>query len=265
MPDFVHNNIRLHYETEGDGIPFIFLHGLGGDLEQIRNLYQPVEGVRLILPDQQGHGTSEVNWSAYHFQTLADDVIALADHLKIDKFYLAGISMGAAVSINIAVRYPERLRGLLLIRNAWTDKPMGAGIQELFRECARCLKDRSISDFRKTGAYSLIFALSDYTAKTFCRYFEEDASLRNYQKFLILPGLAPIEASSDLSGVRVPVIILANHQDPVHPFAYGCYYQKHIAGAKLYEIVSKDEDESRHKAAVNRYILELLHLGTERQ
>ncbi|QHQ61555.1 alpha/beta fold hydrolase [Anaerocolumna sedimenticola] len=258
MSDFIHNNIRLHYEIMGEGIPFIFLHGLGGSIEQIRNIYVQIKGVKLIMPDQQGHGESEVNWENFNFQTLADDVIALVNYLKIEKFYLAGISMGAAISIAIAVSNPEKVSGLLLIRNAWTHKPMETKIQELFAECTICLKNRSLSDFKKTKSYRYISGISRYTTQAFCGYFTDEASVRNYRKFLILPGLSPIEDSSVLSKINIPTIILANQDDLVHPFEYGIYYQKCISGAKLYEIVNKDMDAAAHKAAVNQYILELL-------
>jgi len=42
MPEFTNNCIRLNYEIWGEGIPFVFLHGLGGSIEQIRNTYQPM-------------------------------------------------------------------------------------------------------------------------------------------------------------------------------------------------------------------------------
>ncbi len=258
MSEFIHNNIRLHYETTGKGIPLFFLHGLGGSIEQVRNTYIPIEGVKLIALDQQGHGESEVDWDTYHFRTLAEDVIALADYLKIDQFYLAGISMGAAVSVNLAVSHPDRLKGLLLIRNAWTDKPMEKNIQRLFAECAKCLKKGNLSDYKKTKGYAFLSGISDYTTQAFCGYFTEKASLRNYRKFLVLPALAPIESPAVLSKVNLPAIVLANRSDLVHPFEYGTYYQKHIPGAKLYEIASKDADKALHKAAINKYISELL-------
>ncbi|WMJ89091.1 alpha/beta fold hydrolase [Anaerocolumna sp. MB42-C2] len=261
MSDILHNNIRLHYESMGEGIPFIFLHGLGGSLEQIKNIYVPINGVKLIIPDQQGHGESEVNWETYNFKTLADDVIALTDYLNIDKFYLAGISMGAAVSIAIAAAKPERLNGLLLIRNAWTHLPMDIKIQGWFAECAVCLKNRSLLDFKKTKSYSYISGISRYTTQAFCKYFTDEASVKNYRKFLSLPGLSPIEDSIVLSKVNIPTIILANQNDLVHPYEYGTYYQKYISGAKLYEIVNKDIDMAAHKEAVNQYILELLHIN----
>ncbi len=121
---FAHNGILLEYEVSGEDAPLVFLHGLGGGINQIDAVYEPVEKVRLITLNQQGHGNSGVNWERYDFDYLADDVVALLDHLHLEKAVFAGISMGAAVCLNIAVRYPQRVEKMLLIRNAWTDKPM---------------------------------------------------------------------------------------------------------------------------------------------
>ena len=69
-----------------------------------------LEGVCLIHLNQQGHGESEACWEKFDFDHLADDVCDLMDRLEIKKAYFAGISMGAAVCLNLAVRYPPEGR-----------------------------------------------------------------------------------------------------------------------------------------------------------
>ena len=56
--------------------------------------------------------------------TLADDLIGLLDHLGIEQAVIGGISLGAAVAVNVALRYPERVLGLVLSRPAWIDGPL---------------------------------------------------------------------------------------------------------------------------------------------
>ena len=53
---FTHDGLRFHYRDEGQGLPFVFQHGLGGDLNQPFGLYRPAAGVRLIAFDMRGHG-----------------------------------------------------------------------------------------------------------------------------------------------------------------------------------------------------------------
>ena len=53
---FDRDGLSFHYRDEGDGLPFVFQHGLGGDLSQPFGVYRPAAGVRLIGFDFRGHG-----------------------------------------------------------------------------------------------------------------------------------------------------------------------------------------------------------------
>ena len=107
MKTFTNRGLMLEYEVSGSGTPLVFLHGMGGSVQQIRDTYNAIDGVQLITLNQQGHGHSDVDWEGYSFDRLGDDVAALLDHLGIAQAYFAGISMGAAVSLNTAVRTPR--------------------------------------------------------------------------------------------------------------------------------------------------------------
>ena len=254
MAELIRKGVRLHYEVIGQGIPVVLLHGLGGSINQIINTFDPREGFMFIVPDQQGHGESDVNWDTYNFDTLADDLVELADFLGIDMFYLCGISMGAAVSINLAIRYPGRIRGLMLVRNAWTIKPMENHIVDIFDECARCLAHGGLDSFKMTESYKRISQISRYTTDAFSGYFKDDASVKKYRKFQIMPRLTPMESAKDFDRIKVPTIILSNRFDLVHPFEYGAYYEKWIKDSRAFEIESKDIDPIAHRKAVNEYL-----------
>ena len=147
MEKFVHNGLTLEYEISGQGEPFFFLHGMGGSVEQIQSIYQPIPGARLISLNQQGHGSSEADWSNLTFGSLADDLRALMDYLEIRQATIGGISMGAAVCLNFAVRFPDRVKQLLLVRNAWTDRPMSPEVQAAYRDLGLALKTGDIENF----------------------------------------------------------------------------------------------------------------------
>ena len=84
MPYINCNNVTIHYDEIGEGYPFFFLHGLGNDNKQTREMYAPVEGVRCIIPDQRAHGLS--SWDGnISFELMCADVLALADHLGIER------------------------------------------------------------------------------------------------------------------------------------------------------------------------------------
>ena len=114
------NGVELHVALAGseDGIPVFLLHGFPdawfGWEKQLPALAEA--GFRVIVPDQRGYNLSSKpgGISSYRMDTLAADILGLADHLGLDRFHLAGHDFGAAVSWHIAARHPERLRRLAI-------------------------------------------------------------------------------------------------------------------------------------------------------
>jgi len=114
------NGVRLSYSDIGHGMPLVCLHGgMGVDagslhVPGILDLAQ--FGVRLIIPDQRGHGQSErTNQSNYSHSVWADDVHELAERLGLQKFALFGHSYGGFLALEYAKRWPESLTHLILV------------------------------------------------------------------------------------------------------------------------------------------------------
>ncbi|TCL54466.1 pimeloyl-ACP methyl ester carboxylesterase [Kineothrix alysoides] len=262
MREFIHQGLKLEYEVSGTGIPFLFLHGMGGSTNQIHSTYQPSHDIQLIAMNQQGHGGSEMDREHLDFNRLGDDAISLLDHLHIEKAYLAGISMGAAVSLNAASRYHGRIMGLLLIRNAWTDKPMSDEVRTAYRDLGMSLKSGGPEAFYRTEGWNIVKECSSYTKQAFLSPFFEPASVKNWQKYLILPDKAPVASLTDLTMLNIPVTILANRNDLCHPYEYGEYLHTHIPGSAFVEIPDKDGDKAEHNAMINQALRSLLHIST---
>ncbi len=115
MPDLSVNGISLHYETAGDGPPLVLIAGLASDGAS----WAPVTPflaphARAILPDNRGCGQTQIKHSAVTVEAMADDNIALLDHLEIEQTDMLGHSMGGVIAMAIAARRPDRLRRLVL-------------------------------------------------------------------------------------------------------------------------------------------------------
>src|SRR5687768_12609200 len=110
---FERDGIRFHFRSTGEGVPFVYQHGLGADVDQPFNLFTPPEGVRLLGFDCRMHGATAPPGDANDISlaTFADDMLALLDFLEIEQAIVGGISMGAAVALNFALRFPARTRG----------------------------------------------------------------------------------------------------------------------------------------------------------
>lgn len=256
MAKFVNGGLAFHYEIIGEGEPFVFLHGLGGDINQPLNTFKPIPGIKLIVFDQRAHGkTGIMDWETMSFEQLADDLFELTKYLGIEKFYLAGISMGAAVATNFAIRYPEHVKKLILIRIAWLAQPMSPHIKQWFEMTAACLTQRNgLRLFEEDEAYTLMKKDYPEATNSFLRLFQDRVAKKYPQKFIIMPGLQPIENLEDLAKIKVPTLILSNQQDPVHPFEYGAIYAKNILDATEVEITSKIIDENKHLEELNNHI-----------
>lgn len=123
--------VRIHYTDEGrrDGRTLILVHGFAASVHAWRPWVERLSNdYRLIAIDLPGHGLTETppDYRA-SLAGNADLVDALATHLGIDRFVLAGNSMGGAVSIAYAMKHTERLDGLVLVDAAGWPGERNAG------------------------------------------------------------------------------------------------------------------------------------------
>ena len=107
------NGIQMYYAIYGAGDPVILLHGGLGNADYWANqVPELAKGHKVIVADSRGHGRSTRNADPYSYALMASDVIALMDHLKIDKAALIGWSDGGIIGLDIAIHHPERLSKL---------------------------------------------------------------------------------------------------------------------------------------------------------
>ena len=106
----------LAVHTRGRGIPVLLLHAFPLDHRMWAAQEPLAEHLRLIVPDQRGFGGSRQAGVPGSIGQLADDAIAVLDALHVDEpAVVCGCSMGGYVAQHIAVRYPARIRSLVLV------------------------------------------------------------------------------------------------------------------------------------------------------
>jgi pimeloyl-ACP methyl ester carboxylesterase len=110
------NGINLYYETHGSGRPLILLHGGLGSGE----MFGPVlpllaERHKVIAVDLQGHGRTADIDRPIDIRLMAGDIAALIDHLGLDKPDVVGYSLGGGVALQTAVKYPHKVRRLVVV------------------------------------------------------------------------------------------------------------------------------------------------------
>ncbi len=109
------NGLHMYYEEYGDGSPLILLHG--GMLTIELNFAGLIPALsqrhRVIGVEMQGHGRTADIDRPITPAALASDVVGLLDMLEIDRAHVFGHSMGGAVTLELGVSYPDRVRSLV--------------------------------------------------------------------------------------------------------------------------------------------------------
>lgn len=106
---------RLAYRDEGDGLPVIALPGLTRDSHDFDYMAHHLTSIRLIRPDYRGRGKSDwTGATTYTVPQEARDVVALMDHLGVEKAAFIGTSRGGLIGMFMAATVKNRMLGLAL-------------------------------------------------------------------------------------------------------------------------------------------------------
>lgn len=116
MPHAQVNGVEIHYQTVGHGPDVLLVHGLAANLAfwYLTIVPRLAREFRVTALDLRGHGESELTPSGYTTRDLAQDILALLDHLGVRRVHLAGHSLGGAVALHAALMDPARVASLTL-------------------------------------------------------------------------------------------------------------------------------------------------------
>jgi pimeloyl-ACP methyl ester carboxylesterase len=201
----VNQGVRIHYETEGEGLPLVIQHGYSDSME---TWYEAgyVDALKqthlVILVDARGHGASDKPHatSAYAKERQAADVVAVLDELQVRRADYWGYSMGGRIGFALAQHAPERFRCFVLGGAA------GDGRSRIGDGFRRAMKEGGIAAIPGLWGAELPEALrtrllaNDVDALEACRV----DSL----------GFADV-----LPTMTMPCLLYAGSADPVHPIA----------------------------------------------
>ncbi len=117
---FESNGVKIRYVTEGTGEAVVLLHGWMGDSSMWgadilgNTRLKAAPGFQAIALDCRGHGKSDKPHDpAKYGVEVAEDVVRLLDHLKIEKAHLIGYSSGSFIAGHVAATHPERVRSVV--------------------------------------------------------------------------------------------------------------------------------------------------------
>lgn len=136
MPTCAVDGVKLNYKIGGpaDGNTLVMLHGwtASHQLFEFAGLFDALAAhLRVLTYDQRGHGDSDKPEESYGLERFTDDLKGLLDGLGIRRpVILLGQSMGGCIAANFARKYPEAVKGLILMNTTLyllTDEQAKAG------------------------------------------------------------------------------------------------------------------------------------------
>lgn len=138
MPYVEAGGLKQYYELDGHGPTIVLIHGHTLSL-RMWDCVAPVlaRHFRVIRYDIRGHGRSDAPPSGYHWQSYADDLVSLLEHLEVEGTCLIGFSLGGGVAIETALSFPELVNGLVLVDSVLN----GFKYSEEFRQLGSSLRE----------------------------------------------------------------------------------------------------------------------------
>ncbi len=237
-----------------DLLPFVFQHGMGGDTDQPLGYVGDRPPVPVVCLSARGHAPSDdlTDPAAATFDRFADDVIALADELGLDRFVIGGISLGAGTALNLATRHPDRVAALVLCRPAWLDHPQAEPNQAAYREIADLLDgaadddaatlDTLAASYREAGTYRQVQAGAPAAAASLLGQITRPRARQNTLLLRSFPAISPTADAATWARISVPTLVIGHRDDPFHPYEIAENYATAIPTADLVTVPSKDAD-----------------------
>jgi pimeloyl-ACP methyl ester carboxylesterase len=246
MPSFHNGAVEIAYLDEGEGDPILLVHGFASS-KNVNWVYPSwvselkKSGRRVVALDLRGHGDSSKLYdpAEYSIEIMADDVIALMDHLSFERADMMGYSMGGRITAWLARTQPARLRSAIL-GGIGIGLIKGGGPGE---NVAEALEAPSLDD------------VTDPVGRTFRAFADQTRSDRRALA-ACLRGSRRLMSSEEAAGIAVPVLIAVGTTDEIAGSADAL--GKIIPGSQVLNIPNRDHMRAVGDKVYKTGVLEFL-------
>lgn len=238
----------IEYAREGSGPAALVIHGAGGGYDQGLYLAKDLlgDGYDVIAPSRFGYLRTAVPKDASH-AAQADAHAALLDELGVQDSFVVGVSAGAPSAIEFALRYPERIRALILVVPRTYDPANQVGVELTPQNKA------IIGMFEKSADFSY-WAATKVGRKQLVRFFgvdpdlEGDAEPQEREKITgLIADMLPLSerfngiiadttselVRPDLEKIDAPTLVISAEDDLYHTLPGARFAADHIPNAEL--------------------------------
>ena len=254
---------RIHYEVSGkaDGTPIVLVQGLGVDsrgwaLQRVRF----GRSHRCLVLDNRGVGQTVAPDGPFDLEVMAADVIACMDAAGMRSAHVMGASMGGVISQIVAVRYPKRVRSLVLACTACRHHQWR---RELLDEWALEVESHGMGAF--VGSEGMQWLIGGRTQRRFGMFINilGRLVLQTKPESFVKQVRAILAMSDDmrdeLHAIVAPTLVITGTQDSLTPVGDAEELNELIAGSKLVLLSGAAHGlMAESPNAFNRAVLEFL-------
>ena len=260
MPSAIVNGLTLNFEVMGNGPAVVLTPGGRRGLKRTRPLAELLAAShRVLIHDRRNCGSSDVlfDGEASEWESWADDLYGLALHLDMLPAYFGGVSAGASVSLLVALRHLEAVKGLLLWTVAGGRVAAEHKSAEFYSEFSQALKSGGMPALSDTPYFSELLSKNPGSRE---RLLAMDSSavlsvIIRWRDYILRTANNPVLAvSADedaLNRIEVPAFVLPGRDgdDGVHPRSAGEQLQRALPRSQLVTDLITQEEQAQLEAA----------------
>jgi pimeloyl-ACP methyl ester carboxylesterase len=238
MPKVQANKLTIHYEQQGSGDPLLLIPYLAAD--HACYAFQVAEYAKhfsCISLDPRGAGETDKPEGEYSVELFADDVAAFMEATQIPRAHVMGLSLGAAVGMWLAAKYPSRVRSLSL-HSAWprTDAFLDNVVQG-WQAMAR--GSSSVADVVILGIFPWCFTPELYAANpdyvTSLANFVRSRPAQPVEAFLRQSAaVLAHDVEGQLDRIKTPTLITFGQQDRLTSTRFADRLRHGIQGSEVH-------------------------------
>ena len=257
MPTFTSNDAQINYQTFGDATKpaLIFSNSLGTNFKMWQaqiDFFQ--QDFFVICYDTRGHGASSAPQGPYSIDQLGQDVVNLLDHLNVEKAAFCGISMGGLTGQWLAIHRPERFNQVVVCNTA-----AKIGQEQAWNDRAALVREQGLQPIASTAASRWFTEPFIQSNATVVNNLQNDLAAGSAEGYAsCCEALAKADVREQLKDISVPVLVVADQQDPITTVADAHFMVERIANSQLFEInashISNVELPNEFNQAVKQFI-----------
>ena len=230
------NGVELYYDIHGTGEPLILIEGLGyaswswfRQIEALSNAYCVVNF------DNRGVGKSDKPDIPYSIELMADDVAQLMESLGLVKAHILGVSMGGYIAQQLAIKYPQKVKSLVLGCTAFGG-PHSVPLTEEALQSMLSIEGLNVEEVIRQGfkvAISPQFTRVNPEVIDQLVAWRLDNPTPRYAWERQFAAAAAFNLESELHKIKVPALVITGSEDIVIPPQNSIMMAERISGAQL--------------------------------